>query len=443
MIVLVLQENGSESMNTSSNYILQALQELGFQSYTPIQELVIPKLRTGRNAIIQSSTGTGKTHSYLIPLVERLDLSLASLQAVISAPTKELARQIHQFLKQLVKFFPQELDIRLYVGGTDRNREVKRLEGKQPIIAIGTPGKLLDLMKAQALKVYKANMLVIDEADMTMDAGFLEEMDQLASQFSSSCQIVCVSATVNDAMKQFFQKYLQNPMQLSIKQEQLTALPIRHWLIKTKEQSRLLLLRQIFDAIQPYLAIVFCNTKESAEVVYQAMSEWTKHVCLVHGGLEERKRKQLLQRIRQSEFQWIVATDVISRGIDLDSISHIINYELPQDAEFYVHRSGRTGRMNQDGVCISLYGYENDVYLNQLEEKGLRPSYVRLENGVFDDAPVRNQRAKRNRPTLEKAIISREVGPKPTKVKPGYKKKNQAAVQKVAKQVARKRGNRP
>lgn len=430
-------------MNTSSNYILQALQELGFQSYTPIQELVIPKLRTGRNAIIQSSTGTGKTHSYLIPLVERLDLSLASLQAVISAPTKELARQIHQFLKQLVKFFPQELDIRLYVGGTDRNREVKRLEGKQPIIAIGTPGKLLDLMKAQALKVYKANMLVIDEADMTMDAGFLEEMDQLASQFSSSCQIVCVSATVNDAMKQFFQKYLQNPMQLSIKQEQLTALPIRHWLIKTKEQSRLLLLRQIFDAIQPYLAIVFCNTKESAEVVYQAMSEWTKRVCLVHGGLEERKRKQLLQRIRQSEFQWIVATDVISRGIDLDSISHIINYELPQDAEFYVHRSGRTGRMNQDGVCISLYGYENDVYLNQLEEKGLRPSYVRLENGVFDDAPVRNQRAKRNRPTLEKAIISREVGPKPTKVKPGYKKKNQAAVQKVAKQVARKRGNRP
>ncbi len=430
-------------MNTLSPYILKAIQELGFQSYTPIQELVIPKLRSGKNAIIQSSTGTGKTHSYLIPLLERFDSSKSTLQAVISAPTKELARQIHQFTKQLIQFFPEEIDLRLYVGGTDRNREIKRLESKQPQIVIGTPGKLLDFIQTQSLKVHQASMLVIDEADMTMDAGFLEEMDQLASRFSSDCQIVCVSATINDAMKQFFQKYLQSPIHLSIKQEQLTALPIRHWLLKTKEQERLPILHQIFDAIQPYLALVFCNTKESAEVVYQAMTEWTKSVCLIHGGLEERKRKQIIQRIRQNEFQWIVATDVISRGIDLESISHIINYELPQDVEFYVHRSGRTGRMNQDGICISLYGYENDQYLNLLEEKGLHPTYVRLLNGTFEDAPIRNQRAKRSRPTLEKAIISKQVGPKPTKVKPGYKKKNQAAIVKVAKQIARKRGTRP
>lgn len=427
-------------MNTSTPFVKKALDDLHFQAYTPIQEAVLPLLRKGKNAIIQSATGSGKTHSYLIPIFEKLELQNDQCQVVISAPTKELARQIFSFAKHMASFSETTIDCRLYVGGSDRLREVEKLQHSQPQIAIGTPGKLLDFAKQNLLKTHQARTFVIDEADMTLDEGFIPEMDQLAQTFQKQVQMIAVSATMPDQLKHFLKKYIGSLEIIQIENKELTALAIEHWLIKTKEQDKLPYLDKIVQTIQPYLAIIFCNTKETAEQVYQHLSKTVNSITLIHGGLEDRKRKSIIQKIRALEYQWIVATDIISRGIDLNSISHIINYDLPDDVEFYVHRSGRTGRMNQDGICISLYSYDNDIYLDKLESKHLKTKVMAIENGTFVVSKSRNQRSKRVKPGIPKELLHKTVGTLGSTVKPGYKKKYQQAVDKAKKAYGRKKG---
>ena len=431
-------------VNSTKSFINEALDALKFKQWTPVQELVIPALRKNQSAIVQSVTGSGKTHSYLVPLFEKMDPTQATLQAVISAPTRELAKQIFDFAKQIASFSKDPIDVRLYTGGTDREREIKRLEKSIPMIAIGTPGKLKDfVIQAKMLPTHQASILIIDEADMTMDEGFLEDVDLVAATLPKTAQVVVVSATIPDQIQPFLKKYLHQPLMLQIEQEQLTSLHIRHTLLKTKEKQRIDVLKDLTQAINPYLSIVFCNTKESAEVVFQAMDSWGKNVVLIHGGVEPRKRRQIIKNIHELKYQYIVATDIISRGMDIDNISHIINYELPEDVEFYVHRSGRTGRMAKDGECISLYGYENDEYLNKLVAKGLHPEYRQLSKGLIVDAPARNQRSSRQHYQADPSKVRRIVGNRPTTVKPGYKKKYNEAVQKATKKIARKSGNRP
>lgn len=426
-------------MNSTKDYINRAIESIGFLDWTPIQALVIPVLRQGKNAVIQSVTGSGKTHGYLVPLFESIDETNPDLQAVISAPTRELARQIFEFAKQIADFSPTPIDLRLFTGGTDRDRELDRLRKSKPQIVIGTPGKLLDyVVKERLLPTHQAHFYVIDEADMTLDEGFLEDVDKVAATFSNETQIVVASATIPEKIQPFLKKYLSSPTFLTVKNERLTNLDIRHLLLKTKERDRLVALKELLPAIHPYLAILFVNTKESAETTYQAVREWGYNVALIHGGLESRKRKQILRQIHNLEFQFVVATDIISRGIDIEGITHIVNVELPEDVEFYVHRSGRTGRMAKDGECISLYGYDNDQYLDKLEQKGLHPVYVQLEQGRLVEATIRKGRETRVRPAADPNKVRKIVGNKPTDVKPGYKKKFQAKVEAATKKISRK-----
>jgi ATP-dependent RNA helicase CshB len=430
-------------MNSTKSYVNRALEAIGFQDWTPIQALVIPTLRERKNAVIQSVTGSGKTHSYLVPLFEGLNEDLAELQAVISAPTRELARQIYDFAKQIASFSATPIDIRLFTGGTDRDREVERLTKSKPQIVVGTPGRLLDYaVQERILPTFQARLMVIDEADMTLDSGFLEDVDKVAGTLAQNAQFVVASATIPERIQPFLEKYLSSPLFLTVPNERLTNLAIRHRLLKTKERDRLNVLKELLGSFHPYLAILFANTKESAEEIHRAMHEWGYDAALIHGGLESRKRKQILRQIHELAFPYVVATDIISRGIDIDGISHIINVELPDDVEFYVHRSGRTGRMAKDGECISLYGYADDSYLDKLEQKGLHPVYVQLTDGVLVDAPVRKGRETRNKPVADASKVRKIVGNKPTTVKPGYKKKYQAKVESATKKLTRKARSR-
>jgi len=430
-------------MNSTKSYVNRALESIGFQDWTPIQALVIPILREKKNAVIQSVTGSGKTHSYLVPLFERLLEDVNELQAVISAPTRELARQIFDFAKQIATFSPTPIDIRLYTGGTDRDRELERLAKSKPQIVVGTPGKLLDYaLQERLLPTHQAKLMVIDEADMTLDAGFLEDVDKVAATLAADAQFVVASATIPERIQPFLKKYLDSPLFLTVPNERLTNLSIRHRLLKTKERDRMNVLKELLGSFRPYLAILFANTKESAEEIHRFLREWGYDAALIHGGLESRKRKQILRQIHELGFVYVVATDIISRGIDIDGISHIINVELPDDVEFYVHRSGRTGRMAKDGECISLYGYEDDTYLDKLEQKGLHPTYVQLADGVLVDAPTRKGREARNKPAPDVAKVRKIVGNKPTTVKPGYKKKYQEKVEAATKKLTRKARSR-
>ncbi len=421
-------------------FIQTALSERGFTQLTDVQEKVIPLIMDHKDLVVQSATGTGKTHSYLIPIFEQLDLTKAECQVLISAPTRELATQIFAFAKQIAQHSSTPIDIRLFSGGTNRALEIAKLEKSQPHIAIGTPGKLKDLVvKANALKAFQASVFIVDEADMTLDEGFLMDVDQVAATMNESMQMLVFSATIPEAIQPFLKKYLKRPEMIFF-QDKLGVNPlINHGFIKTKGRNRMSVFDDLLTSIRPYLAIVFCNTKESAEALYAHVKDKLDSVVMIHGGLEARNRKALINRIRANEYQYIIATDIISRGIDLDSISHIINYELPQDIEFYVHRSGRTGRMNKDGQVLSLYDFDDERYLDLLEAKGIHSEYFEVKDKTLIPARERQARQKKDwRPSREMAV-AKSLVKKPTKVKPGYKKKYQQTLKSVEKKLTKKR----
>ncbi|MBN2696893.1 MAG: DEAD/DEAH box helicase, partial [Bacilli bacterium] len=401
---------------------------------------VIPMVMKGKDLIVEAKTGSGKTHAFLLPIFDRLDEKKPVVQAVICAPTRELATQITNFAKTLATYSPEAIDIRLYTGGGDRNEEIRRLRQNQPQIVIGTPGRLLDLIRQEnLLKAYTANVFVIDEADMTLDEGFLTDVDGIASVFSKEVQMLVFSATIPEKLQPFLRKYLDNPEFMKIHPLREHNLAISHFLIKTREQQKENLFAEIITAINPYLAIVFANTKENCQVVYDWLSENKYNAVMITGDVPYRKRKQLIERIRKLDFQYVVATDILSRGIDIEGISHIINYDLPEDPIFYIHRTGRTGRMNNDGIAISLYEFSDYQYLDRLESLGIKCTYKTIKDRNFVDVKERDERTKRQKPL---APIDRKTMAmlKPSKkVKPRYKaKRKEALSKKSGKRPARK-----
>jgi ATP-dependent RNA helicase CshB len=421
-------------------FINTALKDLGFTQLTDVQNTVIPKIMKGQDLIVQSATGTGKTHSYLIPIFEKLDCDLKECQVVISAPTRELATQIFAFAKQIRDHASQAIDIRLYTGGSNRNDEIDRLKKSQPQIVIGTPGKLKDLVvKTNVLKAYQAKIFIVDEADMTLDEGFLTDVDMVASTMSPKLQMLVFSATIPESIQPFLKKYLKNPEMIALNAGPGVNQNVVHTLIKTRERDRLFILKNLLKVLNPYLAIIFCNTKESADKLYESMKSEHYNVALIHGGLEARKRKLIVADIRSLKYQYVVATDIVSRGIDIHGISHIINYELPEDVEFYVHRSGRTGRMDKDGMVLSLYDFEDNTYLDRLDSKGIHCQSMDIKGDLLVEVKSRNTRQNKEWKPGSAQLKAQLRIKKPTTVKPGYKKKYQAEVEATKKQF-KKRG---
>ncbi|MFA5036240.1 MAG: DEAD/DEAH box helicase [Candidatus Izemoplasmatales bacterium] len=422
------------------HYIVSALEALKFIDLTEVQQKVIPNILEGKDLMVTSETGSGKTHAFLIPIFQSLDENNHSLQYLISSPTRELAKQIFVFARQMADFSPTPIDIRLFIGGSDRPAEISRLKKSQPQIVIGTPGKLKDLVvKENLLDVHMVKTFIVDEADMTLDEGFLEDVDYVAAKMDSHLQTLVFSATMPEKIQPFLRKYLKNPLFIEISKKNQTSLNISHYFVKTKGHPRDEVLKNVLKTINPYFAIVFCNKKESADIVYQIMVTEKYNVGLLHGGLEARKRKQVLTNVREQKYQYLVATDLLSRGIDIADISHIINYELPTDWEFYVHRTGRTGRMDKDGIAISLYDRDDDDYIDMLEARGLKTAYKEIVNNVLVDGKVRSERQKRVQIVSEAEKKAIRVVPKTMIVKPGYKKKYQKQVADVKSQFRRKR----
>ncbi|MFA7076620.1 MAG: DEAD/DEAH box helicase [Candidatus Izemoplasmatales bacterium] len=423
----------------NQEYLNVALKAIKFKELTKVQEQVLEMFDKDNDLVIEAKTGSGKTHAFLLPILDTLDIESDSIHAVIVAPTRELAIQIHKFTSELIKHASKPITCNLYTGGEDKEAEIEWLKHRQPQIVIGTPGKLHDLViKENALKIFKTNYFVIDEADMTLDNNFLEQVDNLAGTVQNA-KFMVFSATIPERLKPFLRKYMSKPIILEVHPEEISNLNIKHYFIKTKEQDRFVLLKKIVSAINPYLGIIFCNTKESADQVYTWMENEGKNVCLIHGDIEYRKRKQIIKRINNLDFQYIVGTDIISRGIDIVGVSHVINFELPRDFEFYIHRSGRTGRIDFDGECISLYEFNDNSYLDKLEKRGIKSEYKSVKNGQLVDAVIRKSRDRRIRPENELDYEAKSKVRIAKKVKPGYKKKYNEAVNKEKKKLSRKK----
>jgi len=428
-------------MNIQKKYIENAVQKLGFKAFTEIQEKVIPVARKGEDIIGCSQTGSGKTHAFLIPIFENLDLTSDSLEVVITSPTRELANQIYRFAKQIAEESDVHIDIRQYTGGSNRNKEIERLEKSQPKIVIGTPGKIRDLaIKERKLNIYQAKTFVIDEADMALDIGFLEDIDLIAGLMNSELQMMVFSATIPEKLKPFLRKYMNKPFEVYIKPKELSSLNIEHIFIPIKSKEKKAILQQLMGAINPYIALIFCNTKESADEVSTELYNRGLNVTKIHGGIPARERTRVMKKINAGEFQYIVASDIASRGIDIDGVSHVINYELPKDMEFYVHRTGRTGRASYTGLAISLYGPNDASYVDFLEEKGIHITYKEVKEGVLVERRERKERDKREHVTagFDKNTVNVKKNNKA--VKPGYKKKFHRNLESARRKALRKKG---
>lgn len=422
------------------NYINKALKGINFKELTLVQEQVIPVLQSNKDIIVEANTGSGKTHAFLLPIFDNLDLEKSEIQALILAPTRELAKQIYNFASELAGYSKTKINVELYIGGSDKQNIINKLNKGMPHIAIGTPGRIADLaIKENVLKIYTTNYFIIDEADMTLDANFIEELSSILSIIPDTSVNAVFSATIPEALKPFLNKYLKNPTSINVHPNDISSLNISHFFIKTREQNRFNTLQKLVKTVNPYLCIIFCNTKESSQIVFDWMKENNENVTLIHGGLDYRKRKQLMKRINKLEFQYVVATDIFSRGIDIVGVSHIINYELPRNTEFYIHRTGRTGRVDFDGIAISLYEFNDNVYLDKLESKGIKSTYVEIINGEIQEAKTRKARSKREWKENELDYKAKAVVKKPKKVKPGYKKKYKRAVEDEKKKIAKKR----
>lgn len=413
-------------------FIQDALLDIHFETLTPVQEEVIPQALDGHSLIVQSQTGSGKTHSFLVPILNQIDADANEVQAVVTAPSRELAEQLYNVAIQIAEFSEKPIKVVRYIGGTDKQRQLEKLQNnEQPQLVIGTPGRIFDLMSENALWVQSTKTFVVDEADMTMDLGFLSIVDEIASRMPEELQIMVFSATIPQTLEVFLNKYMTAPKVIEIDNQGVIADMIENYLIYTRGRDRAEIAYSLLTMGEPYLALIFCNTKQYADEVSHFLKNKGLKVATIHGGLTPRERKRVMRQIRDLEFQYVVATDLAARGIDIPGTSMVINMEIPTELEFFIHRVGRTGRNNIKGVAYTLIEPDNEHDIHTLEKKGIEFEHVDIVKGEIREVKARNARAKRedkkkNEDTVIKGMIQRN---KKRKVKPGYKKKLDRQIQ--------------
>ena len=419
-------------------YIYQALDEINFKEPTEVQARLIPTILKGKSVVGQSQTGSGKTHTFLLPIFQNLNAQKDEVQAVITTPSRELAYQIYEAAKQLAKFSPENIWIQNYVGGTDKPRQIEKLKSHQPQLVIGTPGRILDLVRENAIDIHNAHYLVVDEADMTLDLGFLKETDAIASTLPKDLQMLVFSATIPEKLRPFLRKYMYNPVIEVVANKHVISPTIDNWLVSTKGRDRNKLIYDLLTMGEPYLALVFANTKERADELTNYLRSQGLKVAKVHGGIQPRQRKRIMREIQNLDYQFVVATDLAARGIDIEGVSHVINDDIPEDLEFFVHRVGRTGRNGMKGTAITLYEPSEEKLIDELESMGVHFVPKAVKNGEIVDSYDRNRREKRQ--TRKESMDPKLRGfvkKEKKKRKPGHKKKIKRAIKRDEQQKRR------
>lgn len=418
--------------------LLAALKDIDFIQPTPVQAKLVPVILAGRSVIGQSQTGSGKTHAFLLPIFNRLDLEANEVQTIIATPSRELANQIYADAKQLAEHFSQPIRIAKYVGGTDRARQERQLEKHQPQIVIGTPGRLRDFMDEHDLDLHTARQFVVDEADMTLDMGFLNDVDHIAGALPKDLQMLVFSATIPQKLQPFLRKYLTNPVIEEIPVTSIISPTIDNWLISTKSQQKNELIYNLLTMGEPYLVLIFCNTKQrTAELTAYLKGQGLK-VAMISGDVPARERKRVMKQVQNLEYQYVVATDLAARGIDIKGVSHVINDGIPADLDFFIHRVGRTGRNGMPGIAITLYQPGEEDQIAEIEQLGVTFKPKTIRNGEIVDSYDRNRRQQRTatHAKLDPTLVGL-VKKKKKKVKPGYKHQIKNAIKRKAQQDKR------
>ena len=332
--------------------LLRAVTDMGFEEPSPIQAQAIPLQMEGLDIIGQAQTGTGKTAAFGIPLLQKIDPRSKKLQAIALCPTRELAIQVADEIRKLSKYMHGIKILPIY-GGQDIVRQIRGLkEGTQ--IVIGTPGRVMDHMRRGTIKFDRVHTVILDEADEMLNMGFLEDMETILSQLPEERQTVMFSATMPGAIAQIAKKFQKDPKIVKVVKKELTVPKVTQYYYEVKPKNKGEVMCRLLDMYAPKLSVVFCNTKKQVDELVQALQGRGYFAEGLHGDLKQVQRDRVMKGFRTGRTEILVATDVAARGIDVDDVEAVFNYDIPQDDEYYVHRIGRTGRAGREGMAFSL-----------------------------------------------------------------------------------------
>ncbi len=343
---------------------LRTLERIGYERPTPIQAAFIPIASSGRDCIGQAQTGTGKTAAFLLPIIERLHPEILDPAALVLAPTRELAVQIHDEAERLSQ--GRGLAHVTLVGGHPLRPQIKELHYGCHI-AIGTPGRVMHFLRTGDLRVHEIRHVVLDEADRMLDIGFRPDIEKILRQLPKDRQTMLLSATMEPPVRRLAARYMVDPVMVEIPKEQLTVGTIRqsHFVVDRYRKFDLLL--RLIDRDWPERCLIFCRRKRDADDVAGDLGRHHVDVQAMHGDLDQRRRNTTLDEFRSGRIRFLISTDLVGRGIDVDDITHVINYDIPDDPENYVHRIGRTARMGKDGIAYTFVQPEQANELTAIE----------------------------------------------------------------------------
>lgn len=332
--------------------ILRAVVEMGFEEATPIQAKAIPVIMAGDDIVGQAQTGTGKTAAFGIPILSKIDPKLKKTQALILCPTRELAIQVAEEIRKLSKFLHGIKVLPIY-GGQEITKQIRSLKGGIQII-VGTPGRVMDHMRRKTIRLDHIKMVALDEADEMLNMGFRDEIESILSEISEEKQTILFSATMPQAIMDITKNYQKNAKVVKVVRKELTVANIDQYYYEVRPKNKLEVLCRLLDMHNPRLSVIFCNTKRQVDELVSSLQGRGYFADGIHGDLKQQQRDRVMGSFRTGKIEILVATDVAARGIDVDDVDAVFNYDIPQDEEYYVHRIGRTGRAGRVGKAFSF-----------------------------------------------------------------------------------------
>ncbi len=390
----------------------ELLKKNGIIKPTPIQEQAIPELLKGRDVIAQAYTGTGKTLAFMLPIMQKIDVSKPYIQALIITPTRELAIQITNEVKKLAVI--KEVSILAVYGGQDVERQLKKLNNGVNIV-IGTPGRILDHIRRGSIDLGHLTSLVLDEADEMLNMGFLSDVEDILFKTPKRRQTMLFSATMPKQLRDLASRDLKDPAQIQIQGENVTLDEIKQVVIETTDRGKLDALCNIIDQQHPFMAIIFCRTKSRVKSLNWDLRTRGYNSEEIHGDLSQSKREHVIKNFRKMEIQLLVATDVAARGLDIEGITHIFNYDIPKETDSYIHRIGRTGRAGEKGMAVTFVTDKDMETLREIEKKiAMNIKASKLSN---ERVGKKAEEARKEKSTSKEKSSSKE---KPGKKKPDF-----------------------